>query len=225
MQQLADRAKTSNTWPEFAEWECSACHHDLSDDTARQQSLAQAGGLSGQLIEWDTWNHFMSREHAAALNNAFGGDTNTAEQIQNTTRQLADEMRKLYPDRTAVAELAQQNADRLRKWAATIARSQITVPRIDALTKTILEDQQGAQPANWPSAAQTYDALASLHDTRTKLQPGASTNEPLTAGIQRLFDELSKKQTPAGYYILDRTAVGARLDELQTIFDAREANP
>jgi hypothetical protein len=224
MQQLADRAKKNNTWPEFSEWECSACHHDLSDDTVRQSSLAAAGGLSGQLIEWDTWNHFMSREHAAALSGAFGNDVNAAEQIQNTMRQLIEEMRKLYPDRTAVAELAQQNADRLRQWAGAIAKSQVTVPGVDEITKAILDAKRESKPADWPSAAQTYDALASLHDTRTKLEPGASANEPLTVGIQALFEDLSKKQTPAGYFILDREAVAARLNELQSLFNAREPN-
>ena len=86
-----DRADRGKVWPEFSEWSCSACHHDLRDDSARQRRLAEEQGLSGRLIAWDTWNHFMSRDHIDELSRAFESDAQSA--AANPKESAADRRR------------------------------------------------------------------------------------------------------------------------------------
>lgn len=53
MEQLARRAggKSWHTWPEFAEFDCFSCHHDLKDDSWRQ-----ARGYRGRTPGIPPWN-------------------------------------------------------------------------------------------------------------------------------------------------------------------------
>src|SRR5207237_7361286 len=61
---LADRARHSSEpqsggpWPEFAEYSCYACHHDLSQPSARQKPQHFAGRKLGSL-PWGSWYFFM----------------------------------------------------------------------------------------------------------------------------------------------------------------------
>lgn len=48
----AERAPVKAVWPEFAEYDCFACHHELVDGSWQRQALGDARGLPG----WNLWN-------------------------------------------------------------------------------------------------------------------------------------------------------------------------
>ena len=227
MEQLASRAGKNKIWPEFSEWSCGACHHNLRGDAQRQADLATAGGPSQGLIEWDTWNHFVTRSHAVDVSRAFGLNIDSGTRVQTATRQLATEMRRLSPDRKKVAELAHRTARELGGWAVEIENSRIIAPQVDRLTRTILQDPFNAGMSDWASAAQIYDALASLHETRLR-QAHADAHLPavdqLTPSITRLYMDLAKQFTSPRDYVFQRKAVQQQMDELSKLVPVRETD-
>src|SRR5207249_2939948 len=58
---LADRAdpKKEKPWPEFAEYGCYACHHDLGEPSWRQQR--GYGGRTPGALPWSNWYFAMPR--------------------------------------------------------------------------------------------------------------------------------------------------------------------
>ena len=64
----------SGNWPEFAEWSCSACHHDLRIDEVYQQEVASRGNLSGRRLAFDPWNHFALGNLQTPISEAYGSD-------------------------------------------------------------------------------------------------------------------------------------------------------
>jgi hypothetical protein len=66
---LAHRAKDKERWPEFAEYDCYACHHNLSDAWRQKRTSRMPGSLS-----WGTWYFAMIPELAATQNSPRVGD-------------------------------------------------------------------------------------------------------------------------------------------------------
>lgn len=78
---LEERAKVGPVWPEFAEYDCYACHHDL-------QSGRQSAGTRLGRPEWGVWAFALPRDLADKL------------------KPTRDEMTKPAPDRELVKQLA-----------------------------------------------------------------------------------------------------------------------
>jgi hypothetical protein len=178
--------------------------------------LAQQGGLSGRLIDWDTWNHFMSRDHIDELTGELEFDTQSAARIQKNLQLIEEQMRGLNPNQQRVAELARATAAELWQFATEIERSRMTRPRLDSLTRSILSEQGTkleAYAADWSTAAQTYDALASLHASRLRSAPKPSGE--LTAAIRQIYEDLAAKQRSPKNYIFRPDQIRQRLDVVQ----------
>lgn len=221
--QLAERADRGATWPEFAEWSCSACHHDLRDDAARQSRLAETGGLSGRVMPWDTWNHRTMRYHAADIGQAFGLDSDSATRIEAALKSLDAQMGRLDPDRKPVESEARDAAVLLNDWAAALERGQFGRPGLDRLSQAIVSRQLEAGVADWSSAAQTYDALANLQQSRLDAAPGTSAD--LTAAIRKLYEDLAaKRRAPAGY-VFRPDQIEKWLMEVRAELPATEGKP
>ena len=223
LDQLARRAEPAGSptvWPEFAEWSCSACHHDLRLDAPRQ-SPRSAEGAPGRFIEWDTWNHFVTRAHAPDVSRTFRLNTDSASLIENALARLAVDMRQLNPDRRQVADLARGTATELGRWAAAVEKSRLNPQQIDPLMHSILAGELEKAVFDWDSAAQTYNAVASLYETRARSAPD---NAELRAAIRKLYDDLAAKQrTPAGY-IFRPDSIRRQLMEVRDQLPATEGD-
>jgi hypothetical protein len=226
LEQLANRASGGKAWPEFAEWSCSACHHELRDDQERQRRLSDAGGLSGQTIAWDTWNHHTLRQHAGDIGLAFGLPTEPAKQIESDLTAIDKEMRHLNADRRHVASQARGAANELGEWALKIEKSHIKPGNVDQLTRALLQDQHAADAVDWSITAQMYNALASLHETRLReaAAPRPATDQ-LTQAMKQLFDDLAIYQISRKSYAEKRDDVQSELSTLPGLLPDREATP
>jgi hypothetical protein len=221
LEQLARRAASGHIWPEFSEWSCSACHHDLRDDAGVQKSLADREGLSGRVIEWDTWNHFVTRGRTGELRRAFGLKAAASDPIDADVESLASRMRPMNPDRQQVAAIALRAARALETLATELEQSGNTQSNLDTLILSLLRAKTSA--ADWSTAAQTYNALATLQETR--LRPGARRDDRLTNAVQRLYDELAAKQRTPKSYVFDAEQMTSHFQQvgrhLTTNEDAR----
>jgi hypothetical protein len=214
----------SSPWPEFAEWSCAACHHDLRDDPTRQQRLAEAGRLSGQQIAWDTWNHATPLRHASEIDRTFGIDAPAAEQAQATLREIDSSMRQLTPDRRRIAVLASSAADELGKWAAALEHAALDRKRLDRLSRAMLAAQRERGVDDWSTAAQTYNSLASQHETRLR-HAATQSDEPLTRAIRNLYEELAGRQLAPKQYRYEPARVEARLNEIDRLLSQQRGEP
>jgi hypothetical protein len=243
--QLANRAERGASWPEFAEWSCAACHHDLRDDQARQRQLADADALAGRRIAWDTWNHHMTRGYAADVSRAFGVRGDEASGIETSLGSIDDLMRGLNPNRRQVAAQARGASRQLGRWAASLENSRLDRRRLDGLSAVLLSRQTQRPLSDWSAAAQVYDALASLHETRLNhagsagkvsgtfsaaekvpdTVDAATLDAALTRAIHQLYVELVARQRSPARSQFDPARVQARLVELARLLPAEGVGP
>ena len=157
----ADSARGSldfeKPWPEFSEYNCFACHHDLRGDSWRQQR-GYGKGEPGAL-PWSDW-HLALPE---ALANQQG-----KESIRSALANLRAEMGKKRPDQDKIGKQAKGLAKDLNYWHA--AGTLEKVAPADLLTRLVEHEQQAPVPS-WDRAAQLYLALDALHPALTKPDP------------------------------------------------------
>jgi hypothetical protein len=228
--QLASRAERGTNWPEFAEWSCAACHHDLRGDETRQSRLAERGGLSGRHIAWDPWNYYAARSFALEINQAFGLGEASASKIQSGLRHLDDPMQTLNPDRRKVGLAARQTSEDAGAWAAAMERASLDRPSLDQLTQSIVARQAADGVYDWQTAAQLYDALASLHQSRLQLAAEnaalrTAADDRITAALTQFYGALSSKDPAHTRDELDSDTIHKKFMELQQLLAPERAAP
>ncbi|MBL8798320.1 MAG: hypothetical protein JNM56_30780 [Planctomycetia bacterium] len=152
---LEKRARDrTSPWPEFAEYECAACHHDLREPSIREQPGPGKPQLSA--LSWNTW-------FEPALPYALDGD------LPPEFAEIRRLMAERYPDRDRVAPLARAAADRLREALPRVASARYDEP--DQLARRLAAVADGPPPTGWDGAAQRYLALTALYRTLGELAP------------------------------------------------------
>ena len=135
---LADRTEESNhrPWPEFAEYDCSACHHDLSEGKWRRDR-GYDGRTPGSL-PWGGWYAAMPRW----LDPSLDGDFNN----------LATAMEAPLKNQKTLPAQARALADKLKPPSLSP----------EALRKMLAENPPGGAKPDWDTAEQLYLAAAGL---------------------------------------------------------------
>ena len=134
-------------WPEFAAYNCFACHHDLREPSWRQHR--KSGKPLGRL-ELDTWYLAMPRflvGHA--------GDLKLP--LPRLPEEIAAQMRRAYPERR---DIAKQAGDTAKEWKLWLEEGKQIPPDEAAVRKALLADGANLAEADWDSAIQLYLALA-----------------------------------------------------------------
>ncbi|MBT4866297.1 MAG: hypothetical protein HON53_14430 [Planctomycetaceae bacterium] len=169
--QLAERASPHNTiWPEFSEYGCFACHHDLQPKSWRQ-SRGYAGRRPGDLA-WGTW----SMPILSTLAQATAEDK--SDQINSSIKQLAALMGSPYTvDAEAVAGKAATAAELLSQWAETLNQRRFTDEEVLSLQKSLASDGQSLCTTNWDAAVQVYLGLVALERSRIENAGGGQSTE------------------------------------------------
>jgi hypothetical protein len=172
----ADQQQTGErAWPEFALYDCYACHHDLQSDSWRQKRGYAGKPGRPQMTEWPTVLMPLAIQHAGSERQA-----EFAQKLDSLTSAFSDTP---FGDRAKVAVAARD----LAQWSEGL---------LDALKKTPLDRMQSRQLLlalaerprkllDFDSARQTSWALKALLGD---LQP-ASLND---AEVKGAFDALNK---------------------------------
>ncbi len=148
-------------WPEFAEYDCYACHHPLDPKrpaASRPDKFSEKKSprLISQPWTWGTW-YFPDGELRLLLTSDVLAKSGEAKTALASIERLRTEMAKAAPDRAAVHAMASDVAgqlDRLAKRVDQIAFGARTIE--DLLARAAAED---FAPANWDEAAQRFLAL------------------------------------------------------------------
>jgi hypothetical protein len=144
----ADRGRP---WPELAEYDCFACHHDLQGKKSWRQQDRKNGRPLGAL-PWGTWSFAMTRLLAA----------DTVESDKALLHGLEEVMQHPAPDRGQVRAQASAAAQALARLGERLG------PRVDRkLVEDWLHalgrDDRWSKAPSWDAAAQLYLAVSSLN--------------------------------------------------------------
>jgi hypothetical protein len=188
---LEHRAQaTDQPWPEFTEYDCFACHHDLSQPSWRQSKAHYGQRLPGSL-PWGTWLASMPR--ALAAQPPF-----QAPEVVKALEELERFMATPYPDRQGVARLAQQAAGPLNTWLAQIDRAAYDQATVNRLMKGLAGDHRLAAEG-WDGAAQFYLAVAALNQAYPNDQVRQATQAMSNALAFPAGQDSPKGVQPAGF--------------------------
>jgi hypothetical protein len=154
----AERLRGGQTggWPEFSEYNCYACHHDV-----RGRAVAEPNARPGT-PPWGTW--YVSLLTSDAL-------SAKASPFRVGLESLRREMIKPYPDPATVAAEARRAAGELDGLLRGFQGSRFDPPEIRGLMASLSGEARRAKLLNWDRAAQLYLALAALYHAQRDLAP------------------------------------------------------
>lgn len=172
-------ASEAKPWPEFAEYDCFACHHDLRQPSRRQNPKHYKGRVPGS-IPWADWYYVMPRGLADDMKKA---------DAKKVLDDLYKEMNKPLPDRQKVVAMAGQASQKMRELAESLQKHDSHDMRIGWGHKEI------EKVRNWDEAAQTAFGVAGMLQGKNLPVPG------LPKLIDKLIEmvQFSRKPGPPTY--------------------------
>jgi hypothetical protein len=203
---LASRASPANKkpWPEFAEYDCYACHHDLREPSWRQQR-GYEGRRPGSL-PWQNWYYDkVGLALAGRLPEEVQMEWLAAEQ------KLRAEMQKTWPRREEIAAQAGTAAKQLKTWLPMLNKVEFdnvkNVKLLQAQCRGLAGPETKA-PLSWDLANQRYFAFFALSTALERLEQPDPEFKKIRADLRgqlatpkdynspRDFDPTKKRETP-----------------------------
>src|SRR5262249_25935281 len=136
----------------FAEYDCSACHHDL-----KGRERANRGNEPGTL-PWGTW-------YFPLLPDALGDDAPRG--LADDLSALRERMREYGADRQGVAAAARSAAEKLGASTERVAGHGRDAAGLGRELRQVGGERRQVAEANWDGAAQLYLAIAAFHQARS----------------------------------------------------------
>ncbi len=183
---LAYRAddERKKPWPEFAEYDCYSCHHQLYGPRERarladEKHAAEVNAGERQrlgLPTWGTW--YLS---------LVGAVPPSGDEVTKTLGNIDRLMQSPGTNRKQVARAAREAGGRFDTWAKNLAAGQALPSVADLLGRLKREAPRASD--HWDGEAQLYLALVALHYARHGTQPPPA-NDPLTRSLRETRDQL-----------------------------------
>ncbi len=193
---LRDRARRAEAggnrgmaapWPEFAEYGCFSCHHDLRDDPWRRQApiVSSPPGRN----RWGSW-HFPWLETLAASD----PEANDLGSSLQTLRRLMDAPSAEPADVAAQAAVV---SAALGRWLDRLSGQDFDARRVNDLIARLSSVEARSTVKSWDEATQRYLALVPLSQALKMLAPG-QVRPDQRAELTRLLGTL-KPRYPGQY--------------------------
>jgi hypothetical protein len=151
-------------WPEFTEYACFSCHHDLRDQV--WQRRPQAGGTNRNAPEFSMWTFTLTGDLLAAVL--------PQPNIRPSTKSLqsiSTEMAKAAQDPKSVADEAQKLAAAFGQDLDKLASRKLSGAEIVQLIKIFDNGDAWKRTASWDEATQRYLGLVPLCQSWAALDP------------------------------------------------------
>jgi Cytochrome c554 and c-prime len=174
--------KLTPRWPEFTEFGCFSCHHDLLDQKFRRAPRPGAARLGS--FPWGTWIRPWTEDLVGELAPSADGqalikalnDVTVAMEKPNPREQIGD-----------VLKAARAAVDPLEKCLSIAATKPLTAAMMARLIDGLDSDQARARITDWDAAAQHYLALVPLSQSWLAL---SQTPDPKLVDLRRRLEEL-----------------------------------
>jgi hypothetical protein len=172
-------------WPEFAEYDCFACHHDLSQPSWRQirKPLKPVGSQS-----WGSWYYTMLRP----LSEVILGQSTDYKRLGEALDQLEQVMNGPAPERKKIVQILETLKAPLSKLQQSVEIQDYKEDLVDRLLTAIHRESPRLVSRSWDSAEQCHLAIAALKIAQTRQRPSESTR----AALRALGEKLA---IPSGY--------------------------
>jgi hypothetical protein len=166
-------------WPEFAEYNCAACHHELKEPSGRRER--GFGPRAAGQLPWGTWYYPLLPTLARS---APGGGTAGRDLLAG----LDKLMRARVPNEDAVARQAGEAAARVNDWLDAVEKAP-SGPRV--LLPALARAER--RPATWDEATQLYLGLAALQHALSDMEPSHRKQQAgLAEAVRAVGCELEK---------------------------------
>lgn len=207
LRRLARRAR-SETWPEYSELDCFACHHSL---TGPKDSWRQQLGYSGRTPGVPAWN---SARYVVFRYGAMEADPATASKLDSEIVNLTGLMGQLSGNREQIAASADRAADLAHDLAAKLDARNYDQAFTVRVMHRIASDSQSISQQGQRAAEQATMTLDSLNSV---CKQNGMSNSELQSAITGLFLQL---QNPSAY---NGPAFAAQLQKVNTALDRSDA--
>jgi hypothetical protein len=182
--------KSAAPWPEFAEYGCFSCHHDLRDQPWRRTLRASGGAASS--FRWGTW--ILPGTEALFASPAVGKENRAA--TTEALGRLAIVMEK--PAELAGIKSAVRDASTaIDRCLDDVEKHTFDVQTIDELIEKIEDPKAWEQVSSWDEAAQRYLALVPLSQSSLASDPARKAKQE--ALRKRLRELLERLEFPRGF--------------------------
>lgn len=152
-------------WPEFSEYSCFACHHDLQPASWRQKGylqrldVADAAKVKLGAPDWGTWNLALLPTLQVQPGLAPRGlDPMPLEKLR-------EDMSTLGGDPKVAAARAHQAADQMQMWLTAAEGGQYDQAWVEGLLRVLPGIGQQTIGGDWDRAAQLYLAMVALQQS------------------------------------------------------------
>lgn len=201
-----DGAAGRKPWPELAEYDCFACHHDLSDSKERQVRKGTLG-----LMQWAPWYHAETPALAGEL-----ALTDPA-RLRTSLQELHRLMGAPHANAREVADRAGKLATEYGSWLNRMPK-QVEETRARRLLAAAARRDLDQATATWDDAAQRYLCLAALTHGLSDLNPARRQVELKQAldGLGRLLSFPDGFTSPVRFD-RDRKDIRERLSNIQNL--------
>jgi hypothetical protein len=173
-------------WPEFAEYECAACHHGLKKPSFQQKRDLERATKGEKFrpgdLPWGTWYSSLLPILAERV-------PGSEPKLAGTHKDLERDLRKRLPDRNTVADRATEAAEMLGKWLAKVKDRPLDKREALALFGALAR-QEAVVESGWDGGAQIYLGLAAMHNALCDLDPEFRTKTGLRPSLLEMRKNL-----------------------------------
>ncbi len=188
---LSQRAAHAQTWPEFAEWNCFACHHDLESPSWWQ--LPHRQKQPHDALSWNPWPYAMLEPLARQT---FGPEFRGSASPISATLRLRYRFTTLLPPAADIVSEANEAAKLLQAWAkrlnqAESAQQLLSPVALKSLRQSLVA-KEGEQlvARDWDSATQVFLAINALRYAEKAAR--GSLDSADEAQVQAVLDSMRK---------------------------------
>ena len=212
---LSQRASHVQTWPEFSEWNCFACHHDLELESWWQ--LPHRKKHPHDALSWNSWPYAMLEPLAQQT---FGTEFRGSGSPISGTLRLRHRFTTLLPPPENIANEADAAAKSLRAWAmelnqadSELSKKFLSPSALQSFRQSLL-GQEGQQlvARDWDSATQVFLAINALRYAEKGARGGLDSADE--AQIQAVLDSMRKSLDFQNGYRGPRQSELRKLDTL-----------
>ena len=187
--QRVARNTRGNSWPEFADLDCFACHHNL---TNAENSWRQEQGYAGRKAGSPPWN--LSR-YAVLRQIVNDVDRDGGRRLETEIEKLYGIMSTASSDRNQAAAQARITSEIAGRLAQQIAVATFDQARTQRLLQAISRDGDYISRQGERAAEQAAMALQSLYLVYSA-QARANNDAQIRAGLKALFQQVDN---PSAY--------------------------
>jgi hypothetical protein len=182
--------KRTAAWPEFTEYGCFSCHHDLRNQAWRL--TPRAGAIAPGAPTWGSWTLPFTTDLIAQL-----FPESVAKSYADSVGVLSKEMAKAVPDPKVIQRETQKLVESLGDCLKTLTSKRWDAGEVQRLIDRLDRRDVWNRVASWDQASQLYLALVPLFQSHFKLAtPEQAERDRFKARFERIRSQL---QFPPGF--------------------------